>query len=251
MNTHKTHMPIPPGRLRHGFTLVELLVTITIIVVLAALVFAVTGRVRNSAQQVNSINSLRQVGIAQVAYAAENFGAINAVRDPGEAPYEGGGKGWVSNSFWGRMQPYLFTGIQSKDQKTISREIKSGLNGLFATSDVSSMTGTPFNGVKAYGDGSGLSIPLGFNNAIRAPWGQASRLISSIGDPSRILYCTYGRYFIDHTHGSSYTPLPLPGTGGRTIYYLPSRKAIGCFLDGHIEMLSPPIPERIFSQPAS
>ena len=248
MKINPTRIGIPRGGRHHGFTLVELLVSITIIIALAALVFAITGKVRANAQQVNAISSLRQIGIAHVAYASENNGAINIMRDAGEvgSGYEGGGNAWVSNTFWGRAQPYLFAGIDTKDQKLLAAEIKSSLNALFNTSDLKTMAGTPFSGISAYGDLSGISVPLGFNLKLRPAWRAAPLRVSSIADPSRILYCTYGRYFIEPIHGSIYTPLPLPGDTRRGIYYLPNRKTIACFLDGRVETISPPIPVRFF-----
>lgn len=244
---HRTQNRHTLAPLRQAFTLVELLVCITIIIVLASIVFVATGKIRASAQQSNAVSALRQVGIAQVGYAAENGGAINLVRDPGEVPHEGGGKGWVGNSFWGRMQPYLFAGIETKDQKVLGTRIKTSLASLFATSDLKTMAGTPFSGSNIYADGSGISLPLGFNESLRPePWGSPSKLTSAVGDPSRTFYCSYGRYFVNKTHGSVYTPLPAFGERKRAIYYLPNQKAIVCFLDGHLEMLSAPIPERMF-----
>ncbi len=65
--------------------------------------------------------ALRQIGIAHVAYASENNGAINVVRDVGEwgSGHEGPGNKFASNSFWGRMQPHLFAGIETNDEKAL------------------------------------------------------------------------------------------------------------------------------------
>jgi prepilin-type processing-associated H-X9-DG protein/prepilin-type N-terminal cleavage/methylation domain-containing protein len=54
-----------------GFTLVELLVTITIIVVLAALSVIGINRMRSAAGNSNCISNLRQLAVAGLAYAAE------------------------------------------------------------------------------------------------------------------------------------------------------------------------------------
>jgi prepilin-type N-terminal cleavage/methylation domain-containing protein len=235
---------------RHrGFTLVELLVCITIIIVLAALVFSITGKIRASAQQATAMSSLRQIGIANVAYSSENNGDINVIRDTGEwGSFEGPGSAYASNSFVGRMQPFLFAGIGTKDEKSLKNETYSAFRDLFQTSDLASMAGTPFSGVPIYADGSGIHNPISVNSKLRPVWGKTSPplRVSSFGSPANVLYLTYGRYYFDLLQGSTYTPMPLPGDRRRTIYYLPNRKAIFCFLDGHIEMLSPPIPERLF-----
>jgi prepilin-type N-terminal cleavage/methylation domain-containing protein/prepilin-type processing-associated H-X9-DG protein len=249
MKIKSTPIGIPQASRPGGFTLVELLVSITIIIVLASLVFVVTGRIRASAQQTNAMSALRQIGIANVAYQTENNGSINVIRDAGEwGPHEGPGTAYASNSFMGRMQPYLFAGLGASGEKALAAEIKSSLNVLFNTTDPKTMAGTPFSGVPVTTDGSGISNPISVNSELRPEWGKLNPLlrVSNFGDPSDILYLTYGRYYFDELQGSKYTPLPLPGDRRRTIYYLPNRKAIFSFLDGHVEMLSPPLPERLF-----
>jgi prepilin-type N-terminal cleavage/methylation domain-containing protein len=120
----KTTQPIlfHPGSARHrGFTLIELLICITIVIVLAAVVSAMTGKVRANAQQTNAVSAMRQIGIANVAHYTENNGDINVVRDKGEwGQFEGPGTAWTSNSFMGRMQPYLFSGIDDKNEKSLN-----------------------------------------------------------------------------------------------------------------------------------
>lgn len=56
----------------NGFTLVELLVTVTIIIALAALSMAGIQRMRFSAAKASAINQMRQVGSAAIAWGAEN-----------------------------------------------------------------------------------------------------------------------------------------------------------------------------------
>lgn len=55
-----------------AFTLVELLVVITIIAVLAALLFSLASRMRNKASSAISVSNLRQIGVAIVTYASDN-----------------------------------------------------------------------------------------------------------------------------------------------------------------------------------
>lgn len=248
----KTHIGIPHGNPHHGFTLVELLMTITIIIVLAALSFVITGKIRASAQQTNALSAMRQIGVANVAYYSENNGDINVIRDAGEwGKYEGNGMKFASNSFVGRMQPYLFADLESLGEKPLATQITSAFSNLFKTTDLKTMAGTPFSGVTVTTDGSGIRNPLAVNINLRPKWGKDSppRRVSSIEDPSRTLYTTYGRYYFDETHGSVYTPLPKPGDRTRGIYYLPNRQGIFCFVDGHVEMLSPPLSENLYGTP--
>ena len=61
-----------PKRPRAGFTLVELLVVITIIIVLAALTMTVSSKIRRSAAASKSINQMRQISVAVATYTADN-----------------------------------------------------------------------------------------------------------------------------------------------------------------------------------
>lgn len=74
-------MQLPHAKLlarsnRAGFTLIEVLVVITIIAVLVVISSAVFFRMRESAKSVLSANNLRQWGQALVLYTADNNGAI-------------------------------------------------------------------------------------------------------------------------------------------------------------------------------
>ena len=57
---------------RRGFTLVELLVVITIVIVLAAIVFSVASRMKKSANESVTTNNLRQIGVALIGFTADN-----------------------------------------------------------------------------------------------------------------------------------------------------------------------------------
>jgi prepilin-type N-terminal cleavage/methylation domain-containing protein/prepilin-type processing-associated H-X9-DG protein len=231
---------------RRGFTLVELLVVVTIIAILVALSVVAVGKVRERAQAANATTALRQVGMAQVSYASENNGSINTLHNPGEALPDGGVL--VTNTFWGRMLPYLFSGLDTDNQEDLQRQIKLGLNTLFNTSDVDKMTGTPFAGNPKFDDGSGLSVPLGFNQSFLPEQDQPAPRASNFSDPSRTIYTSYGREFFNATHGETYRPMPVDGGPTASgIYYLSNRKAFICFLDGHVETLTPPISERLFN----
>ncbi len=61
-------------KLHSGFTLVELLVVITIIVVLAALSFTMFPILRNSADKATSIRNIGQLQFANTTYAADHNG---------------------------------------------------------------------------------------------------------------------------------------------------------------------------------
>jgi prepilin-type N-terminal cleavage/methylation domain-containing protein len=79
---------------RHGFTLVELLVVITIIVVLAALSFSGYKFAMTKVQMAKTMGNLRQLGVATISYAADHNGFVPI----GDAGASGGGRGliWIN-----------------------------------------------------------------------------------------------------------------------------------------------------------
>lgn len=227
-----------------GFTLVELLITITIIIVLAALVLAVSRKMKTTAAKATALSSLRQVAAVNVAYSVENSGDINTMRYGGD-PKEGGGAVWVQNTFWGRLQPYIFPDAQTTNQSQLGKNISQRLDGLFNTPDADKMVNTVISGARIYHDTSGLAVPLSFNSKL-VPWGRFVKM-SSVGDTSQILWAVYGFGLFTEAHGKKYVPKPTDGTAGScNIYYLDDRNALAAFLDGHIEPIQAPMPTRRF-----
>lgn len=244
MKTHPNRIGTPQRKLNRGrgFTLVELLITITIIIVLAALVFTVSRKMKDMAAKANALSSLRQVSAFNVAYSTENNGDINTLRYGGD-PKEGGGAVWVQNTFWGRLQPYLFPDAQTTNQSQLLKNINQRLDGLFNTPDADKMVNTVISGARIYHDTSGLPVPFGFNVNL-APWGKFVKM-TSIGDPSQIIWAVYGFGMFTEAHGKKYVPKPTDGTSGKSnIYFMDDHKALAAFLDGHVEPVEPPIPAR-------
>lgn len=91
---------IPLQRL--GFSLIELLAAITVIMILGAMVFSVMHSVRGRADEVQCMNNLRQMHVYLSGYAQENAGDFPAAVDA-----ESG------ISWWLNLQRY----IDSQDQE--------------------------------------------------------------------------------------------------------------------------------------
>ena len=246
----------PQRNLKHskGFTLVELLVVISIIAALAALLFSLIGKMREKAYQVNALSSIRQVGVGCVAFSAENNGDINVLKwsSPVKDPAEGdilnnNTKFHVNNSFWGRLQPYLFADAPVTttlgEQALLGKQIKLTLDRMFNTPDADFMSKTILNKASIAKDGSTLPVPLSFNNNLNA-WGTFLK-VSSFSDASRVIYATYGYGSFSETDGQAYVAIPL-SPARKPIYYLSDRKALMIFLDGHAEFVSAPMPARMF-----
>lgn len=226
-----------------GFTLIELLICITIVIVLAAVVFAMTGKIRSKAQQANAMSTLRQVAGFGVAYSTENNGDINTMRWKEDKQTEGRGGKYVTDSYWGRLQPYFCPDIGDDNQKKLGAALKLRIGELFTTPDTKTMAGTLFSGARVYHDGSGLPVPVAFNNNLHT-WGKYQK-VSSFGDPSQVLYATYGFGHFNETHGQAYAKMPRDNSvPTNKIYYLDNKQALVAFLDGHMDMISAPIPDR-------
>lgn len=77
---------------RRGFTLIELLVVISIIAVLAAILFPVFARVRENARKTACLSNLKQLALALHMYAQDNDSYLIASTSAGTkswtAPYE-------------------------------------------------------------------------------------------------------------------------------------------------------------------
>ncbi len=82
-------------RARRGFTLVEMLIVIAVIGLLAAILFPVFGRVRETGRRTACSNNLKQLGLAFTQYRQDNNG-----RFPGAGQYQKWQNGghWVSGT---------------------------------------------------------------------------------------------------------------------------------------------------------
>lgn len=231
---------------RAGFTLVELLVVIAIIAVLATLVATAAGKFRQKAREVTALNSIRQVAAANMSYSMENFGDINVLLDPEDERQAGAN--YVSLNYWGRLQPYLFDDITATDEKEIADQIKIRLAGIMGTKDLSKMTSTFQQGIKIHTDRSEIPVPFAFNNSVY----RANKYVKTnqFSDPAMVIYFTFGFQRFDGTQAKAYYPMPT-GAGtrsGKNIDYFPSKRAAFTFLDGHIEILAPPVNDRHFPE---
>lgn len=99
---------------RKGFTLLELLVVVGMIAVLIAILLPSLTRARETAKRTNCLSNLRQLGIAFVAYVADNDGSFPR---PAVNPQP---EDWV---YWhpgrdpnkGRIVPYLGNAVLNPD----------------------------------------------------------------------------------------------------------------------------------------
>jgi prepilin-type N-terminal cleavage/methylation domain-containing protein len=218
-----------------AFTLVELLVVIVIIGGLAGLAFPVIQRGMNAGGEAKMISAMRQVVQANTLFSADNSGQIMTLKYPGDPTVTGG---WVTGTFWGRLYPYLSGMPTVSDQVQLSTQISKVLVRLLGP-DPKTMKGTPFYGPKIYADGSGLPVPIAFNQYLTKWGGWVTQ--AQVGKPASTIYATYGFAMFDES-ALNYQPLQKNQARQPGIYYLPPNKTIAGFLDGGVRYITAPIP---------
>lgn len=86
--TTQLHLPRATARdHRRGFTLVELLVSIAIVVVLAAMAFLGTKRAMLAARKAGDLSNVRNLAAVSLAMAGDNGGRLPNLHNPGNNPY--------------------------------------------------------------------------------------------------------------------------------------------------------------------
>lgn len=236
-NSRKTS----PLSISSGFTLVELLVVIAIVALLAVVALSVVGIVNQKAKQAVAVDTIRQVATANLTYSLENNNEINLL--PATS---------VTDSFWGRLIPYLYEDLGSNGQEVVAADLILRLEGFFDSSDLTMMEGTFQNGVNDYEDAVGVPVPFAFNdylNPERAENGGDSPKVSTFQDTSQIVHFCYGSGWADEVDAAVYAKLPT-GSIARSsaIDWFESRGAAFVFLDGHMEVISPGVPLRRFTE---
>ncbi len=198
-------------RLTAGLSLVELLVTTTIIVVLGALLFAVLRSVRTKLDLAESASRMRQWGVALGLYAAENENALPR-RGQGVQPLARIDR---PEDWFNALPPYL-------EQPTYQELVNSGRqpkpddDSIFVSPGTKSSGGTYF-----------LSYAMNMN---LSPWNlpEPTRL-HQIENLSSVVFLAEspGPYASTYPSAKAYSVAAPHGGRGNVL-----------FLDGHVENFS-------------
>jgi prepilin-type N-terminal cleavage/methylation domain-containing protein/prepilin-type processing-associated H-X9-DG protein len=228
-------------RTASGFTLVELLVVITIIVVLAGITFTVTSRVRDQAVTATDTGKFRQVGIALQSIAQDNNGIIphgNMAKDqdgnflyPG-AVIPGTDSGQGDRFNFHEMIDRAFPPPPKFNAASIyNYQTREGNESVF-----SSKAAKPWPG---FNPGGSFKLPgplwFSFNRNLPNPkW--VGNPMKVVPDPSKIVICAETNHLGGDmqpqgkaTFESNVQTRYRVSRAGKTALYL--------FLDGHVERL--------------
>ena len=202
--------PLNPSRHRHGFTLVEILIVVSVGVVLAGITFTTGKILQVKSRQATSANNLRQWGVALGLYTAEHDGSL---------PRRGQGRQKLTalerpEDWFNALPPYL--GQPSYQELVASgRTPRPGDDSVFICPGVKSTA----------------RYPLGYGmNMNFSPWNfPAPTLLSRISSPATVVFMAEspGDYSSVYPSAAGYSLVAPHGGKGNVL-----------FPDGHVEAYS-------------
>lgn len=212
----------------NGFTLVELLVVITIIVALAAVVFVMATRMKRSADGAKQIMAMRETGPLLMSYAADNNNKLPAPQGKTKMP-----DGKTVTTHWHQhLLAIVNTDLSIDAIKSQSwwKNTKPFISNPLFKKPSYGRTNQPW--CPGFGMNTApvtiLNLPVDYSNG---EWqGNASLPLSRIGEPTRVPIVTPR----DDYHYSTVKDKD-PGLE----QFLINGKLPVLFVDGHIETMAP------------
>lgn len=203
-----------------AFTLIELLIGISIVAILAALLMAGAGRAIDSAESAKCLSNLRQIGSALASYAGENNGTI-LPRYANDVP-AGEPRGWPARllkmGYITQADVFLCPSFFPRT----SREATKAVN-----SDAS----------QAYGmrNWSKPGVDWGDDTALHKP-------LAVVEEPGDFFIVADSVWLSPGWYSQGYGI--TPGSAGQFVHLRHAKMANALFLDGHVE----PKPREYFKE---
>jgi prepilin-type N-terminal cleavage/methylation domain-containing protein/prepilin-type processing-associated H-X9-DG protein len=223
------HVPLQAGRRSQGFTLVELLVVITIIGVLVALLVPALAKGRVQARRTACVSSLRQLALASQMYWADN--------DDRLFPYRFGNDAEGTRYWFG----WLARGNEGE------RAFASGQGALHPYLKGAALTTCPELNYRSRHfklKATGAAYGYGYNLHLSAPLAPPNPRISRIKSQDSVVL------FADAAQVNTFQPPATPenplleefyyvNATEPTTHFRHAGKAGAAFMDGHVDQLPP------------
>lgn len=229
-----------PRKTHRAFTLLELLVAISVIAVLAAIISVVMGPVLSEARRAKSTSNIRQLGMATHLYLADHDNQLFAYRET-----QMDGSNMTGVVWW-----FGSESASSLSQKEGNRSLDKTAGPLYPY--LNQIGGVEICPGFAYDKSiwkpkyDGASYGYGYNVVIGGGWlgTQPTARIQNLSSASGVLlFATCAQVNTFQSPASSKNPLleEFYGFDQRelTIHFRFNRRALGLFVDGHVEALPP------------
>jgi prepilin-type N-terminal cleavage/methylation domain-containing protein/prepilin-type processing-associated H-X9-DG protein len=150
---------VPTEKLRRannkrGFTLIEILVVVTIIGILAAILFPVFARARENARRASCMSNLKQIGLGMMEYTQDYDEKYPTQTDQGPFPYATTNtQNWIQSIY-----PYVKSWQLFKCPSTIDSVVAGSLPGENSTPITDSNTGYAANGLIIQSGGRSMAV---------------------------------------------------------------------------------------------
>lgn len=220
-----------------GLTLIELLVTVAIIGVLAALLMPSMAMVRSGARQMACASQLRQLGMVFTAYASDFDDRIPFATSWDPPPNQNIGRSW---DYRIRMHFQDMQSHQMQGSGTTSRHLL--LIRCAADPTLKAASGTGSYGSRSYSMPearvSGRSVSVGVHENSSQPHIRPPTMSQIVSPSETIMLAEYPAPGNGHTVGATvrYPEWQVRYTGGRGLH---NGRVNYLFVDGHVESRDP------------
>lgn len=204
---------------RRAFTLIEVLVSVSIVGVLAAIALPAIGSMKERGNEAGCLANAKQLGMAMTRYASDNDGAVTSM---GQVLEDNGEKSnWMT-----RIRPYFEADVYADSRtKFICRSHPQFVKNNDA------------------------HVGWAFNTQLAPSGSQQVRMIS-VPQPARTIYAAEGYRDFDWDAGDGNKPgYTMPKAfakkntmgNGERVFFPHHGSSVTVFIDGHAEQLSSPI----------
>ncbi len=223
-------IPSPTGQRQSAFTLAELLVVITIMAVLAMVLFPAIGAMRSGGKKTQCLSNLRAVAMVVLQFSSEHNGKM--------LPAISGANGWMSDTAWYELldEVGLFPSNPYNPANT-GRDLWGGKWNSIMSCPERKTPARPYYTAGRHELHYAMNQHPGFLNRVNTVDGRWPRL-ASIQQPGRTMMLVESEYFLtDHV--------------GENLVY-PHQEGVNMvFFDGHAKFFEgrlPALPGAGYSQ---